>query len=133
MLLVEDDPKVRAAIYMLLADAGYGVIGASSVKTALMHLDVLDLTCVVLDLHLPNGHGRRVVEELQAKRDDVPVVILSSFHDSEGWEFPVVSVLEKPVKKEALIKCVDNAAKHADAIHSLRETTRRMQDITGIV
>lgn len=132
VLLVEEDVEVRADLYATLSDAGYSVIEAASVKTALMHLDVLDLTCVVLDLQLPNGHGRRVVEELKAKRDDVPVVILSAFHENEEWEFPVVSVLEKPVKKAVLIECIENAAKQSEAIHSIRETTRRMQNYTGI-
>lgn len=131
VLLVEGDDAVREN-FRALADAGYNIIEAGSIKTALMHLDVLDLSCVVLDLRLPNGHGRRVVEELKAKRDDVPVIILSSFHADEEWDFPVIKALEKPVNTEALVECVEKAFNQSEAIRSLRESTRRMQNYTGI-
>ena len=90
VLLVEGDDGTRTT-FKTLSNAGYIVIEAESVKTALMHLDVLDLSCVILDLKLPNGHGRRVVEELQSKRNDVPVVVLSGYHGEEEWGFPVVA------------------------------------------
>lgn len=133
VLLVEDDQRVRMALSMILTNAGYTTIGAGSVATALMHLDVLDLSCVVLDLMLPNGHGRRVVEELKAKRDDVPVVILSAFHGEDVWDFPVVAVLEKPTKRDVLLAAVSKASNHATAIRALRESTRRLRNLTGVV
>lgn len=133
VLLVEDDRRARMILAMILTNAGYTVIGAGSVATALMHLDVLDLSCVVLDLMLPNGHGRLVVEKLKEKRDDVPVVILSAFHGEDVWDFPVVAVLEKPTKRDVLLSAVSKAATHANAIRAIRESTRRIKDLTKVV
>ncbi len=153
ILVVEDDDRQRQMIGLILANAGYGIVEAQSVKTALMHLDIIDLSVVVLDLRLPNGHGRKVVEQLIAKRNDVPVVILSAYPEDAPTGFPVTSVVskltqtkcpscgelvpgakcdacglamvkEKPFRDRLLIAVAD-ASRTADAIRSMRETTRR--------
>ncbi len=132
VLLVEDDEKVRAVYAMILANAGYNVTQAVSVATALMHLDPPDLSCVLLDLTLPNGHGRRVVKALSDKRNDVPVVIFSA-HPNEGeWDLPVVSYLTKPVKRDVLLAAVRSAIeKFSHSIQSLRESSRRLRVMTA--
>jgi DNA-binding NtrC family response regulator len=128
VLVVEDDARIRVALGLILSNAGYDVVEASSVKTALIHLDLLDLSVVVLDLRLPNGHGRQIVEDLKAKRNDVPVVILSAFPDDALVEFPVTSVLEKPTNRRTLLDAVAKAVKASDAIQSLRKSTRKLGD-----
>ena len=133
VLVVDGDERARDDLSGILLAAGYDVIQCGTVKTAFVYLDMIDLSCVVLDLHLPNGHGRRVVEDLKAKRDDVPVVVLSSFHSEDEWEFPVVSVLEKPLKKDALLDAVSKAVKHAVAIREIKDSTRRMKNFTGVI
>jgi len=133
VLLVEDDTRIRSIYAYLLVQAGYTVIEAASVATALMHLNALDLSCIVLDLKLPNGHGRRVVEELQSKRDDVPVVVLSGHYSDGDWDFPVVAVLQKPPAPVALVEAVEKASSQADAIREIRNSTRRLRGITGVL
>ncbi len=124
VLLVEDDDRTRAAMGMILSGAGYGIVEAGSVKTALMHLDIIDLSAVVLDLRLPNGHGRKVVEELLAKRNDVPVVIVSGFPQEAPEDSLVVAILGKPFKRDELLAAVMKARETSDAIKSMRSSTR---------
>lgn len=158
VLVVEDDDKQRAIICLILTNAGYKVTEAVSVKTALMHLDLIDLSAVVLDVRLPNGHGRKVVEALIAKRDDVPVVVLTAFPEDAPTGFPVTSVLDKvpqrkcshcggrivaqdekcpscaePVRfekpfRDRLITAVADARKTSDDIRSIRTSTRKLGD-----
>lgn len=140
VLLVEDDTHIRGALTIILTNAGYSVIQAGLVSTALMHLDVFDLVAVVLDLRLPNGLGFKIVDELKAKRDDVPVVILSGWiHDKNEFEqhhgpmaWPIVEVLTKPTKRELLLQAVARAANHSEAIKSLRLSARAMSNFTGV-
>ena len=158
VLVVEDDERQRAMISMILANAGYKVIEAVSVKTALMHLDVMDLSAVVLDVRLPNGHGRKVVESLIAKRDDVPVVVLTGFPEDAPTGFPVTSVLSKLLQpkcsscgefaapkaercvcgekiervrpfRDRLLEAIAKARKSADDIRSIRCSTRKLQGL----
>jgi DNA-binding NtrC family response regulator len=137
ILLVEEDRAVRETLAAVMRANDYEVIQAVSVKTALMHLDVVDLLGVVLDVRLPNGHGREVVTALVDKRNDVPVVILSAFHGEDEWDFPVIAVLKKPYADEveefrlALLAAVDKAAAQSEAIRSIRNSTRRLRDLPG--
>jgi len=143
VLVVEDDDKQRHIICLILANAGYGTVEAVSVKTALMHLDIIDLSAIVLDLRLPNGHGRKVVEALIEKRDDVPVVVLSGFPEDAPTGFPVTAVVDKildrrakpqegenfehPTFRSRLLHAVADARTTSDAIKSLRSSTRKLE------
>lgn len=130
VLLVEDDTHVRHIYAYLLTQHGYTVIEAGSIATARMHLDVVDLAAVVLDLRLPNGHGRRVVDELIAKRNDVPVVIMSGTPEEHEWDWPVIATLRKPVQRTPFLSAVNRAAfLSGEGIGKLRETTRRLKDL----
>ncbi len=130
VLLVEDDNHIRHIYALILNQAGYEVIEAGSVATALMHLDKVGLLAVVLDLRLPNGHGRRVVEELVAKRNDVPVVIMSGTPDEHDLGWPVIETLRKPVQRTPFLSAVNRAAYlSGEGVFKLRETTRRLRDL----
>ena len=134
ILLVEDDEHIRDIYSLFIKGLGYSVTEAGSVKTALMHLDALDLVGVVLDLRLPNGHGRRVVEDLKSKRDDVPIVILSAFPNEIKCEFPVVAALKKaePGAAAALRDALNKAMALSFPIFSLHDSVRRLSEITGV-
>jgi CheY-like chemotaxis protein len=130
LLLVEDDLSIRRALRLVLANAGYDVVEEGTVAGAIKQLADPELGTIVLDLRLPNGHGRRVVEHLKSIRDDVPVVILSAYPD-EGLEaFPVTSVLKKPTKRPELLEAVSKARTSFEAIQSMRRSLRGLKDIS---
>lgn len=129
VLLVEDNETTRRSYSEWLKEAGFKVIEASTKAIALMHLDRLDLSAIVLDLILPNGHGREVVEALKLKRDDVGVVVVSGFPDSPTFDLPVVASLRKPFPRGVLLHAVIAAIeKYTDPVKSIREATRRLRD-----
>lgn len=133
VLFVEDDAHIRHIYSLILSEAGYTVIPAGLVKTALMHLDVLDLVAVVLDLRLPNGHGWRVAEELVAKRNDVPIVIMSATPDEYPIQWPLVAALRKPVQRTPFLQAVAKAAYLAgEGVIKLRENVRRLRNLTSV-
>ncbi len=125
LLIVEDDKKLREEFARMLENSGYEVFQAGLVSTALMHLD-LDLAVVVLDLRLPNGYGKKVVDELKGKRDDVPVVIMTGYPADAPTGWPVVEVLPKPCKGADLLCAVVNAHRQSTAIRSIRDTNRSL-------
>jgi len=129
LLLVEDDANIRHALAYVLVGAGYQVIEEGTVAGALKRIGDPELATIVLELRLPNGHGRRVVEELVKTRDDVPVVILSAYPDEGLEQFPVTSVLKKPTKRALLLEAVQKAGKSFEAIRSLRSSIRKIGDI----
>jgi signal transduction histidine kinase len=77
VLLVEDHADSAEALSLSLSSAGYRVIVATSVQSALAHGDE-EFDVVVSDLGLPDGSGLEVMRGLQARRP-VPGIALSGF------------------------------------------------------
>ena len=78
ILLVEDDLPLAEALTSLLAGAGYAVDvvhdGASA--EALAQAERFDL--MILDLNLPEKDGLAVLRSLRARRNGVPILILTA-------------------------------------------------------
>ncbi len=130
VLFVEDDERVRLAYTFVLEGKGYEVIQAGSVATALMHLDVVDLKVIILDLRLPNGHGRKVIEALVAKRNDVAIVILSGTPDEHAVGWPVTAALQKPAPRAKFLEAVKDAFLQTfEGVERLRENVRRLKNL----
>jgi twitching motility two-component system response regulator PilH len=86
VLLVEDDPCVRAALTDVLADEGYAVTPASNGYTALRLAARAQPDVILLDLALPELSGQAVLRALkqdEATRD-IPVVVVSGRADAVG-------------------------------------------------
>jgi DNA-binding response OmpR family regulator len=100
VLLVEDHADSAEAIELGLASAGYKVVMADSVRSALSHADE-QFDVVVSDLGLPDGSGLDVMRALQIRR---PVfgVALSGF----GAESDVRASREAGFQRH-LVKPVD--------------------------
>jgi len=125
-LLVEDDSSVRAFISGLLRPMGMSVVEVSTIQDA---LEKLDTDLVLLDIQLPNGNGYRVLQTLRSERDDIPVIVVSSF---EEWRErclvePLTYWLEKPFSSDELKRAV---AKAIDTAKNLR-TIRKGTDVLG--
>lgn len=78
VLLVEDDRMIGAEIQGALRDASYAVDwvtdgGSASTTLGCQHYDL-----VLLDLGLPGQDGMAVLDSLRARRDDVPVIIITA-------------------------------------------------------
>jgi len=77
VLLVEDHADSAEALEIGLSSAGYRVIVATSVQSALSHADE-EFDIVVSDLGLPDGSGLEVMRALRA-RWPVAGIALSGF------------------------------------------------------
>lgn len=109
MLVVEDDEDVAAFLRVVLEDAGYAVEVAPSRADALEIARAgTKFSGITLDLHLPDGHGFELLEELRAlsATRDVPIVVISSFHEERAQhENPheIEHWFAKPVQPEKLL------------------------------
>ncbi|MGD9903089.1 MAG: response regulator [Vicinamibacterales bacterium] len=111
VLLVEDDPEVRALFATFLAHAGYEVLEAADGREA---LDVFEeraggVDVVVTDVVMPNISGPALAGALRARRPDVKLLYVSGYNEqvdtSAGGE-PGAVHLPKPVTRTALLRQV---------------------------
>jgi PAS domain S-box-containing protein len=111
ILVVDDEPLVRAVAQRILERRGYGVVTADDGSTALAQIEaglVPDL--VLTDVMMPVMTGRDLADALQARGMDVPVVFMSGYAREElladgmlGQELPLV---HKPFTASVLLDVV---------------------------
>ena len=118
VLVVEDDPKIRAHLLFQLRDEAYSPIAAESAEEALVQMGRIgegggrpDL--LLLDVRLPGMSGIELVRRLAAEGRLPPTVILSGeasvTEAVEALQLGVHDFLEKPFRKEKLLLSLANA------------------------
>ena len=78
LLLVEDDPKLAAAVARGLRVEGYAVDHVGDGDAALRQAAVYDYDAVVLDVMLPARDGLEVCRTLRERESPVPVLMLTA-------------------------------------------------------
>jgi signal transduction histidine kinase/CheY-like chemotaxis protein len=112
ILLVDDDPDVRAVAAAMLREAGHMVIEAGSGGAALERLDHgphIDL--LIADLAMPGMNGFELARAARQERPDLPILFVTGFADMARAEDSLhETVLQKPFRADEL------AAKVAEAL-----------------
>jgi two-component system OmpR family response regulator len=81
ILLVEDEDRIASFVERGLAADGHSSERATTVAEAAMAIELGTYDLVVLDLLLPDGHGRDVLERVRKTDPGVPVLVLSAVGD----------------------------------------------------
>lgn len=78
VLIVEDDPNLQRAMTRALERAGFVVAGMSTAHDAVHWSSQVQPHVVLLDLMLPDAHGRSVAEAIRGRYGaDIPIVLVS--------------------------------------------------------
>ncbi|HVE23596.1 MAG TPA: response regulator transcription factor [Acidocella sp.] len=78
ILLVEDEPDLGAAVEEHVRQAGHAVDWFQRLKLADAAMSTISYDALLLDLLLPDGRGLDFLRGLRARRDAIPVVILTA-------------------------------------------------------
>ena len=118
VLIVEDDPAIRAVLAETLLDDGYQVLTAENGAEALGALAHVHPCLILLDLMLPvmDGFQFRVTQRLMPSLATIPVVVLSAFPANVETvaELDAAAYLSKPVRLERLVATVERYCTTAD-------------------
>jgi PAS domain S-box-containing protein len=106
ILLVEDEPGVRAVTRKILVRLGYRVIEAPNGADALSLWSThrADVRLVLTDLVMPLMGGRELAERLHKAGTDVPVLFMSGYADEERYgALPMeAELIGKPISADVL-------------------------------
>jgi len=107
ILVIEDEPRILAFLTRGLEAEGYTVGGASAGHEGLRRALAETFDLVLLDLLLPGLDGLAVLQELQRRRPDLPVLILSARADVptkvKGLQLGAIDYLAKPFSFDELV------------------------------
>jgi CheY-like chemotaxis protein len=109
VLLVDDDPLVRAVLAGQLEDQGYRIIQASDGLAALAWLDKGEpIDLLITDFAMPGMNGLALLKAVRQRRDTLPALVLTGFADAavqlaiDDAEGKITALLRKPVRSDKL-------------------------------
>jgi DNA-binding response OmpR family regulator len=116
ILVVEDEPRIQSFLVRGLESEGFTVDCERDGSAALRRATMNGYDLVVLDLLLPGLDGLSVLRELQRRRPELPVVILSARADLatklRGFELGACDYVSKPFALDELIARVRAQLRH---------------------
>ena len=111
VMVVEDEPAVRAMVARVLQEEGYDVVSAQDGQEALSALAERNrVRLVVSDVAMPVMSGRELGDTLALTHPDLPVLYMSGFADDEiisrGLLEPGRPFIQKPFATDLLARRV---------------------------
>ncbi|HEY0372826.1 MAG TPA: response regulator [Thermoanaerobaculia bacterium] len=125
VLVVDDEPAIRALVAKIVERAGYPVDTARDGAEAIVRLDETDYTVLVLDLMMPNVDGYALIEHIRNSEGRRPAIIVISAGDTAALRrldgSMVHSILRKPFDIDVLGDLIAAAARTMDEEVAQRE------------
>ena len=119
VLLVDDDAAVGSALRFSLEQEGFRVRLYDSGRALLAETGLPDQACMVIDYIMPEMDGLQLVDELRARRNRAPVVMISpSIGNSlrrRGRRRGIRFFLEKPLLDGTLPEVIRTALAGTDS------------------
>lgn len=113
IVVVEDDPGMRAAIERILRLGGYSTNTFRSAETCLEAWNTTPAACLVVDIRLPGISGLELYSRLVERDPTVPVVFITGHDDSrtraQAIEAGGTAYLAKPFAGRELLRVVDRS------------------------
>ena len=140
VLLVDDEPSIHGPIRRFLQQQGYVVSSATRGDEALDLLGRQPVSCLLLDVQLPDGSGIELVPRILAIEPDIAILMLTAATDATTatlcMQRGAVDYLTKPVDLEVLGRAIRRALdqgtrpRHGPASRLLeREVTVRSAEL----
>ena len=110
ILVIDDDPDVRASVGRLLRSLGYNVQLFASIADFFKSDPPDGPTCLVLDVRLPGQSGLDLQRELAAANRDLPIIFVTGHGDIpmsvQAMKGGAIEFLTKPFRDQDLLDAI---------------------------
>lgn len=116
ILVIEDEPVVRAVTRRILVEAGHEVVEGASARTAIEALRSVTVDLVLADIGLRGEDGVTTMASIRSSHPELPLIAVSGCHwDDVSKQLQdaglcsSVSWIAKPFDRDALLAAVSFA------------------------
>ena len=113
--IIDDDPSMLIYLSDLIASTKYQSKTYSHANEFLSSYQNDGISCLILDLHLPEINGIELQQQLVSNNIDLPVIMISGSSDISSavmaMKAGVFDFLEKPFQNKKLLELINNALK----------------------
>lgn len=120
-LVIDDEASIRTALHRLLTGLGHEVISAATAAEAIAELRRRKISCILLDVRLPDGAGPDLVPTILREEPNVAILMLTAVNDAHTaalcMQRGAMDYLVKPVDLQDLERAIHRAlARRRDLI-----------------
>jgi CheY-like chemotaxis protein len=119
ILIVEDEPSLRALLAGYVRESGYRVLEAASVQEAIATARDQNIELLVTDIVMPGGGGQTLASVLSVSYPDLGIIFMSGYADSaslqEAASRPGVMFVPKPFTLKYMLEKIREALGGAPA------------------
>lgn len=137
VVIVDDEPQMLSTCRELLVSNGFKnilTLDDSRTVVPLLKDKGEEISLMLLDLSMPHISGQKLLEELTANFPHIPVIILTSIHDTDTAvqciKAGAIDYLVKPPSIDRLITSVNNAIDMQELKREVRELRHYLLDGT---
>ena len=104
ILVVDDDPYIRATVSAILEEAGYSVAAAENALEAAHAIARMPPRVVLLDIRMPGLDGPQLARDLRARNVQSKILIMTAARNAQRYarELNAEGYIEKPFEIEEL-------------------------------
>jgi len=110
VLIIDDDPDLRASVGRLLRSLGINVQLFASIADFLVSDPPKGPTCLVLDVRLPGQSGLDLQRELAAAKKEIPIIFITGHGDIpmtvQAMKGGAIEFLTKPFRDQDLLDAI---------------------------
>lgn len=109
VLVVDDEPDIRATVSAMLEIEGYSVTEAANGADALHRVEENAPDVILLDMRMPVLDGWGFAAELRRRGHRTPIVVMTAARDAAHWagEISASAFVAKPFGFDDLITAVE--------------------------
>jgi two-component system, LuxR family, response regulator FixJ len=131
VFVVDDDAAVRKGLSFLLRTAGYTVEAFASALAFLEAYDPRRGGCLLLDVQMPRMTGVELQQQLNVRGRRIPVIFITG-HGTVSLAVAAIKAgafdfVEKPLREEALLECIERALNWNDAVQEERLESAQLE------
>ncbi len=123
--VIDDDESIRRTTTLLFESFGFRAAAFASAESFLKSDQLHDISCLILDVRMPDMNGLELQSELAAAGYGIPIIFITAYDDKgsrgRAMQAGAVAFLDKPFSDEQLLQTVRSAIMTRDS--SSRKST----------